>query len=49
MDVSNLWSSCLYRTDIEKDSACPDFFEGLFLHDWDFWCGTGKWKCAQVF
>ena len=49
MDVSNLWNGCLYRTGIEKNSACPDFFEGMFLYDWNFRCGTGKWKCAQVF
>ena len=49
MDVSDLWDGCLYRTDIEKDSACPDFVEGLFLYDWNFWRRTGKWKCAQVF
>ena len=49
MDVSNLWNGCLYRTGIEKNSACPDFFEGMFLYDWNFRCGTGKWKCTQVF
>ena len=31
MDVSNLWNGCLYRTGIEKNSACPDFFEGMFF------------------
>lgn len=49
MDVSDLWDGCLYRTGIEKNSACPDFVEGLFLYDWNFWRRTGKWKCAQVF
>lgn len=30
MDVSNLWNGCLYRTGIEKNSACPDFLRGCF-------------------
>ena len=32
MDVSDLWDGCLYRTGIEKNSACTDFVEGLFLY-----------------
>ena len=53
--TSSLWMFPIYGmaacigAGIEKNSACPDFFEGMFLYDWNFRCGTGKWKCAQVF
>ena len=49
MDVSNLWNGCLYRTGIEKNSACPDFFEGMFLYDWNFRCGTGSGSVLKYF